>query len=81
MDIGTDVSLYIVPSSQGGPFSVQIDGDPAESLNSTHGGGVASDQCIPSPIFMKGNLADQAHQLTVKNGDLTAGTLELNSIV
>jgi len=78
---GTDISLFIIPSSSGGAFTVQIDGDQASSYSSQGFSG----GCIPSQIFSKNGLTDGAHELTVKNGGGVtgsgAGTLEFNSIV
>jgi hypothetical protein len=77
-----------VPSSSGGAFTVQIDGDAAESLSSLkNGGSTNGDQCISSQAFTKSGLVDGAHELTVINGAAngvagsSAGTLEVDSIM
>ncbi len=77
-----------MPSSSGGAFTAQIDGDAAESLSSLKSGGSTSgSQCISSQVFKKSGLVDGAHELTVINGPAngvagsSAGTLEVNSIM
>jgi hypothetical protein len=76
-----------VPSSSGGPFTAQIDGEAAESLSSLKSGGSTSgDQCISSQVFTKNGMVNGAHGLTVINGAAgavagsSAGTLEVGSI-
>ncbi|PVF94178.1 hypothetical protein CPB86DRAFT_828781 [Serendipita vermifera] len=82
---GTEISLYIVPSSHGGSMSVQIDGAPASTLStSSSSAGAARDQCSASPVFSVAQLEAVTHQLIVKNGlaesGSGAGTLELSGI-
>lgn len=83
---GTAIALFIIPSANGGPFTVQIDGEPASALNSKPATGLTSGgQCIPNQIFTRDNLLERPHQVIVQNGETTvpgtpAGTLEFNSI-
>lgn len=79
---GSAIKLSIVPSANGGPFSVQIDAQPASDLSSKNVAAV--NQCIPSQIFSQDSMEDKPHQIVVTNGatvaGATGGTLEFNGI-
>jgi hypothetical protein len=79
---GSAISLSIVPSANGGPFTVQVDAGTASNLNSKNTPAV--NQCIPSQVFSQDNMEDKPHLIFVTNGATaagsTAGTLEFNGI-
>lgn len=81
---GTGISLFIVPSSAGGTFTVQIDGEPASSYNGAQAVGRTGDQCTLNQIISRNNMTESPHHVIVRNGGpaggLAGGTFEFNSI-
>src|ERR1700753_1745716 len=72
---GSAIYLYVVPSSSGGGYTVQIDGETVQQLSSHVDQNAAQDKCIATQQFSHERMDDVAHKIVVKNA---AGNLEFN---
>jgi hypothetical protein len=63
---GKQIGVLICPGSQGGQFSVQVDGSPGTTVNGYKDPGAASSpQCIIAQPFDRGNMTDTTHDIVV----------------
>lgn len=73
-----------MPSSAGGSYNVQIDGEPATTSDGQLAQDASANQCLVAKVFFKEGMEDKPHNIIVKNGDgiigRPAGTLEFSGI-
>ncbi|CAG8608973.1 11275_t:CDS:10 [Acaulospora colombiana] len=67
------IAVLSCNGSKSGSFSVQVDGNPASTLNGYQAPGPDGDQCIISEPYKSDVMADAAHAITVIVKGSTAG--------
>lgn len=71
---GKAIGVLICPGSDGGDFSVQIDGSPGTSVSGYKDPGVSGPECIIAKPFDSGNIGDASHDIKVTLTGSPAGS-------
>lgn len=72
--LGKEIAVLICPGSQGGDFSVQVDGAPGTTVSGYKDPTVSRDQCIIARPYTNSNLTDSSHDIEVVIAGSPAGS-------